>query len=174
MIPISCKITIFLYLFVTFLKQIKFSWLICAYHFTRNNGWHMPQGFNYWNTHKPVRSILNHVLSITQQYKEEQHEKHLSNPSSHYGKYEKYGCEMCSPRINYWNTYKPVCFVLSYVLSVTQQYKQKNCIKRISEIHPAITENMENICSSWNARPISRYMKAITPQFQQFRTHFIT
>jgi len=28
-------------------------------------------------------------------------------------------------RINYWNTNKPVCFILSYVLSVTQQYMQR-------------------------------------------------
>jgi len=32
---------------------------------------------------------------------------------------------VCASRINYWNTNKPVCFVLSYVLSITQQYKQK-------------------------------------------------
>ena len=28
-------------------------------------------------------------------------------------------------RISYWNAHKPVCFVLSYVLSITQQYKQR-------------------------------------------------
>ena len=32
-------------------------------------------------------------------------------------------------RINYWNTDKPVCFVLSYVLSITQHYKQKTARK---------------------------------------------
>jgi len=31
----------------------------------------------------------------------------------------------CALRINYWNNDKPVCFILNYVLSVTQQYKQK-------------------------------------------------
>jgi len=31
----------------------------------------------------------------------------------------------CTSRINYWNTHKPVRFILSYVLSVTQQYKQR-------------------------------------------------
>ena len=33
-------------------------------------------------------------------------------------------------RINYWNTDKPVCFVLSYVLFITQQYKQKKQHKK--------------------------------------------
>jgi len=28
-------------------------------------------------------------------------------------------------RINYWKTHKPVHFVLSYVLSITGQYKQR-------------------------------------------------
>ena len=31
----------------------------------------------------------------------------------------------CASTINYWNTHKPVCFILSYVLFVTQQYKQR-------------------------------------------------
>ena len=35
----------------------------------------------------------------------------------------------CVSMINYWSTNKPVCFVLSYVLSVTQQYKQKTAWK---------------------------------------------
>jgi len=27
--------------------------------------------------------------------------------------------------VNYWKTHKPICFIHSYVLSVTQQYKYK-------------------------------------------------
>ena len=43
--------------------------------------------------------------------------------------------------INYQNTDKPVCFVLSFVAFVTQA---KNSMKNIFAIHPAITENTEN------------------------------
>ena len=32
---------------------------------------------------------------------------------------------MHASRINYWNTDKPVCFVFSFVVLVTQQYKQR-------------------------------------------------
>jgi len=84
-----------------------------------------------WNTDKPVCFLLSYALSVTQQYtvSKEQHEKHLCNPSSHYVKYREYARETHAPRINYWNTFKPVCFVLSYVLSITQQYKQRTALK---------------------------------------------
>jgi len=57
-------------------------------------------------------------------------------------------------RINYWNTHKPVCFVLSYVLSATQWYLSKEQ----HEKHPwnlssHYTENMEKFtretCASY-------------------------
>jgi len=35
----------------------------------------------------------------------------------------------CTTRINYWNIHTPVRFVLSYVLSVAQQYKQITAYK---------------------------------------------
>ena len=69
---------------------------------------------NYWNTHKPVWLVLSHDLSVHSNISKEQHEKHLCNPSSHYGKY------------------------------------------------------------LWNACPIFWYVKAMTSQFQQCQTHFIT
>jgi len=30
----------------------------------------------------------------------EQHKKHLGNPSSHYGKWAEYTCEMCAPYLD--------------------------------------------------------------------------
>ena len=65
---------------------------------------------------------------------------HLKDPSSHYRKYVEYARKMHAPRINYWKSYKPVHFVLSYVLPVTQHYKQRTAyiVKSISAIHPAI------------------------------------
>ena len=39
-------------------------------------------------------------------------------------------CGMCILRINYWNIHKPVCFILSHVLSVTQQYKQRTAYRK--------------------------------------------
>ena len=40
-------------------------------------------------------------------------------------KYREYVCETCAAKNNYWKTHKPVRFILSYVLSVTQQYRQR-------------------------------------------------
>jgi len=71
---------------------------------------------------------------------------------------------VCFPCINH----KPAHLVFSYVLSITQQYKQ-TAWKTISAIHPAIMEYRYMGMHSWNAYPISRYVKAITPQC---RTHF--
>ena len=51
---------------------------------------------NYWKAHKPVRFVLSYVLSVTQQYKIEQHKKHLCNPSSHYRKYRRFTLEACA------------------------------------------------------------------------------
>ena len=45
--------------------------------------------------------------------------------------------------VNYWKAHKPVCFVRSYVLSVTQQYKHRTTWK--VPIHPAITQNTEHL-----------------------------
>jgi len=62
--------------------------------------------------------------------------------------------------INYRNTDKPVCFVLSFVAFVTQA---KNSMKSISAIHPAIKENTENTFMKGApqrliiGRPISQY-----------------
>ena len=52
---------------------------------------------NYWSTHKPVRSILSFVLSVTQQYK---HKKYLCNSSIHYGKYGEYTYETRAPYLD--------------------------------------------------------------------------
>jgi len=46
--------------------------------------------------------------------------------------------------VNYLKAHKPVCFLHSYFLSVTQQYKHRKT-KSTSAIHPAITENMKDL-----------------------------
>ena len=155
MIPISYKITNFsLYLFVYFFDN--FSCLICiSYRFARKNGWYAPQGTlisqyasysallcsipaihpaitenmeNVLVKCTPQRLIIGKPISQYALYSamlcllysnisKEQHEKHLCNPSSHYGKYGEYIRE---------------------------------------------------------TRPISWYVKAIIPQFQQCWTRFIT
>ena len=62
--------------------------------------------------------------------------------------------------INYRNTGKPVYFVLSFVVFVTQA---KNSMKSIFAIHPAITENTENMLVKRmpqrliTGKPISQY-----------------
>ena len=48
-------------------------------------------------------------------------------------------------RINYWNTHKPVRFILSYVLSVTRQHKQRTAWKVPLQSVQATTENTENM-----------------------------
>ena len=52
---------------------------------------------------------------------------------------------MHAPNINYWKTHKPVRFVLSFVLSIRQQYKQRT--EFLQSIYVAIMEfeNTENI-----------------------------
>jgi len=65
-------------------------------------------------------------------------------------------------------THKPVRFVLSYVLSVTQQYRQRTAWKAsLQSIQPLW--KIQRIYL-WNVPPISRYVKAIMSQFQQCRT----
>ena len=79
-------------------------------------------------------SIINHLLNTDKPVcflccvcytSKEQHEMYLCNPSSHSRKYGEYTCETCAPKIDYWKAHKPVRFIFSYVLSVTQQYRQK-------------------------------------------------
>jgi len=65
----------------------------------------------------------------------------------------------CTPRMNYWNSHKqPVRFVLSYVLSVMQQYKQRTAWK----VSLQSVLSFRKICS-WNACPTPRYVKALKP-----------
>jgi len=78
-------------------------------------------------------------------------------------------CETRAPKINYWNTHKPARFVLSHVLSVTQ-YKQRTVWKAsLQSIQPS-----RKIRTRENARPISQYVKAIMPQFQQCWTRLVS
>lgn len=73
-------------------------------------------------------------------------------------------------RISYWNTHKPVRFVLSYVLCISQQYKQRTAWKAsLQSIQPL--RKIRRIYS-WNVHPISRYVKAIMPKFQPCQTCF--
>ena len=106
--------------------------------------------------------------SLHSSISKEQHEKYHYDPSSHNRKYGEYGREMRTPKINYWKTHKPVCFVLSYVLSVTQQHRQSTAWKaNLQSIQPL--RRIQKIYS-WNTCPISWYVKAITSQFQLCRT----
>ena len=73
---------------------------------------------------------------------------------------------------NYWNTRKPVCFVLSYVLSVTQQYKQGTAWKASLQFIQSIRKI--RIVHLWNTPPIFWCVKSIIPQFQQSQTRFKT
>ena len=58
---------------------------------------------NYWKTHKPVRFVLSYVCPLYSNMSKEQHEKHLCNPSSHYGKYGEYSTsETHSPFLDTW------------------------------------------------------------------------
>jgi len=50
----------------------------------------------------------------------EQHEKHLSNPSSHYGKHGEYTRETCAP---YLDTWKPYCLNFSNVKLISYHSK---------------------------------------------------
>ena len=100
----------------------------------------------------------------------EQHKKHPCTLSSHYKKYGEYVGETCAPRVNYWNTHKLVRFVLSYVLSVIQQYKKKQHEKHLCNLssqHGKYGEYARKTCTLY----LNTCQKAITPQC---RTHFIT
>ena len=33
--------------------------------------------------------------------------------------------QACTSMVNYWRAHKPICFICSYALSVTQQYKHR-------------------------------------------------
>ena len=81
-----------LYLFVYFFekKSNNFGWFIHAY---GNKEW-WGHASLIINTHKPVCFVLSPLHS---NISKELHEKHLSNPSSHYGKYKKYAREMHAP-----------------------------------------------------------------------------
>jgi len=106
--------------------------------------------------------------SLHSSISKEQHEKYLCNPSSHNRKYGEYVHETRAPKINYWKTHKIARFVLSYVLSVTQQYRQRTAWKAtLQSIQPL--RKIRRIYS-WNVHPISQYVKAITSQFKQCRT----
>jgi len=89
MIPIACKITNFsLYLFVYFFENIanNFGWLIFTYHFATKNGC-MPQGLIIGTPISQYALYLAMFCLLHSNISKEQHEKHLCNPSSHYGKY---------------------------------------------------------------------------------------
>ena len=72
----------------------------------------------------------------------------------------------CTSTINYRNTDKPACLVLSFVAFVTQV---KNSMKGIFAIHPAITENMENTLVK--RAPKINYWKAIS-QYASYSAMF--
>ena len=64
----------------------------------------------------------------------------------------------------------PISFVFSYVLlSVTQQYRQRTAWKASLQS----TQQLEKT-RLWSVHPISWYVKAIMPQFQQYPICFIT
>jgi len=53
--------------------------------------------FNYWKAHKPVRFMF---CPLHSNIGKEQQEKHLCNPSSHYGKYGEYTRETRAPYLD--------------------------------------------------------------------------
>ena len=154
MIPIACKITnFFLYLFVYFFENNNFSCLICIYRFEGKNSWRTPQQLII-GTLISQFALYSALLRLLQKY-----EKYLYNPSSHNWKYGEHAREKCAKKTNYWKAHKPVCFIFSYILSVTQQYKQRAAWKAsLQSIQPL--RRIRRIYS-WNACPISRYVKAI-------------
>jgi len=172
MIPIACKITNFsLYLFVYFFESIiilavQFAY---SYRYARKNGWCMPQRLIIGTliSQYALHSAL--LCSLYSSISKEQHDKSPWNLFSHNRKYGEYVCKTHVPKISYQKTHNQVSFVLSYVFSIIQQYKQRTAWKAsLQSIQP-----LRKI-HSWNACSIFRYMKAITPQFQQCQTHFMT
>ena len=73
--------------------------------------------------------------------------------------------------INYWKAHKPVHFVHSCVLSITQQYKLRTTWEALLQSIQPIQKIWK--IHSWNMHPISRCMNAITPRFQQCGIRFI-
>ena len=52
---------------------------------------------------KPISQYASYSAMVCPLYRnisKEQHEKHLCNPSSHYGKYGEYTREMCAPYLD--------------------------------------------------------------------------
>ena len=113
---------------------------------------------NYWNT---LCFILSFVVFVHSSISKEQHKKYPCNPSSHNRKYGECACEMHTPKINYWKTHKPVCFLISYVLSVIQQYKQRTARKASLQ---SITENTENILVKWRTQHSKQGIAQEVPQ----------
>jgi len=111
MIPIACKITYFsLYLFVNFFwKHNNFGWFIHAYCFKKKNGWHAPRGLIIETPISQYTLYSAMFCQLHSNISKEQHEKHLCNSSSHYGKYT---CETHAPYLDRW---KPWCLNFSNV-----------------------------------------------------------
>jgi len=84
---------------------------------------------NYWSTYKPVGFVLSYALSVIQQYKQKTAWKASLQPIQPLQKIRGIARETRVLWINYWSTHKPVGFILSYALSVTQQCKQKTAWK---------------------------------------------
>jgi len=81
-------------LFVYFFENNDFGWLICAYHFKRQDGWRAPQELIIGMPISQYTSYSAMFCPLHSNISEEQHEKYLCNPSSHNGKYGEYACEM--------------------------------------------------------------------------------
>jgi len=140
----------------------------CSYR-ARKNGWCALQGLIIGTLISQYALYSALLCSLHSSISKEQHEKYPCNPSSYNRKYGECACETHAPKINYWKTHKPVRFVLSYVLSVIQQRTAwKESLQSIQPLW-----KIRRIYS-WNAHPISRYVKAITPQFQPCQSRFIT
>jgi len=93
--------------------KVHYCWLIGTYRFKRKYGWHAPQGLiigaptSQYASYSAMSCLLHNNKS------KEQHEKHLCNPSSHYGKYGKYAREMCAPYLDRCESHSPSILAMS-------------------------------------------------------------
>ena len=119
-----------------------------VYRFAGKNSWRAPQELIIGTLISQFASYSALFRSLHSSISIEQHEKYLCNPFSHNRKYREYGREMHAPKINCCKTHKPLHFILSYVLSVTQQYRQKTAWKFKYLCNPSShygnTENIES------------------------------
>ena len=96
--------TVKLQFFLVLVCYKNYGWLICPYRFKRKNGWHVHQGLIIGATISQYTLYSAMFCLLHSNISEEQCEKHLCNPSSHYGKYGEYAHEKCAP---YLDTLKP-------------------------------------------------------------------